>query len=219
MLLEHQLALELREMGLVEKIYPVYIGDRLSNGHFSGFDWGCYGSLPDVVVQLLVQKLTGHLEKHALGAPLHSDRTVKEVVEAIDGNQGFTKIEGEPDPAFMEAAQKIVAMCRSNDASQAQQQAQQQAAHHQQPSPSLPTSPITLGGAGGGQQPTQDSERLEVLAALEAQLAAENARRVRVETENRAQAAAISRLESDRRRLEAEIVALRSQLGSTQVNI
>ena len=62
-LLEHQLALELREMGMLEFIYPVFIGERNSDGIHDPFDWSCYGSLPDVVVSSVLEKLTGHLDR------------------------------------------------------------------------------------------------------------------------------------------------------------
>ena len=62
-LLEHQLALELREMGMLEFIYPVFIGERNRDGIHDPFDWSCYGSLPDVVVSYVLEKLTGHLDR------------------------------------------------------------------------------------------------------------------------------------------------------------
>ena len=61
-LLEHQLALELREMGMLEFIYPVFIGES-NNGIHDPFDWSCYGSLPDLVVSSVLEKLTGHLDR------------------------------------------------------------------------------------------------------------------------------------------------------------
>ena len=62
-LLEHQLALELREMGMLEFIYPMFIGEKNSHGVYEPFDWGCYGALPDLVVESVLDKLTGHLER------------------------------------------------------------------------------------------------------------------------------------------------------------
>ena len=62
-LLEHQLALELREMGMLEFIYPVFIGESTGTAMHDPFDWGCYGSLPDVVVSSVLEKLTAHLDR------------------------------------------------------------------------------------------------------------------------------------------------------------
>jgi hypothetical protein len=67
-LLEHNIALELAARGLVERIYPVMIGD--------------------VVVTTVVQQLEHHLDRSCLGTPLLQDMTVKNTLAALLVNQG-----------------------------------------------------------------------------------------------------------------------------------
>ena len=52
------------------------------------------------------------MDRQALGVPLDGTRTVKQVVAAVNANQGF-KIEGRQDAAFEGAKAKIVGLCRS----------------------------------------------------------------------------------------------------------
>ena len=111
-LLEHQLALELRAMGLIEFIYPMFIGEKQSDCSHAPFDWGCYGTLPDVVVSSVMEKLTGHLSSQALGIPPEPGRTVMQVVTAFIANQGIM-IEGDDDAHFKAAKSKIVGLCKS----------------------------------------------------------------------------------------------------------
>ena len=109
-LLEHQLALELEELGMLEYIYPVMIGKR--NGRvYDRFNSSCYGTLPDVSVQDVQKKLTEHMSRQALGAPLQFDRTVKATVKGIHAHQGGF-IEGEYNDSLGLVVEKIVTLCR-----------------------------------------------------------------------------------------------------------
>ena len=112
-LLEHQLALELKEMGCVDFIYPVFIGKNATNDQYENFQWSCYGKLPDVSVTALESKLTGHLERQALGVPLRPDRTVRQVVDEINAHQGFS-LKGDKSIAFEAVTEKIVNLCKSS---------------------------------------------------------------------------------------------------------
>ena len=91
----------------------MFIGEKQSDGSHAPFDWGCYGTLPDVVVSSVLEKLTGHLKRQALGVPLEASRTVKQVVSEINANQGI-KIEGDGDAAFEAAKSKLLGLCRSS---------------------------------------------------------------------------------------------------------
>ena len=109
--LEHRLAVELQGLGLIEKLFPVFIGDlNATTSEYSNyFSSGCHPKLPDVPVKSVEDKLRGHMESQALGTPLESDRTVASVVGAITACQGAF-IEGEIEATFALAVTKITKM-------------------------------------------------------------------------------------------------------------
>ena len=109
--LEYRLAVELQGLGLTEKVFPVFIGDKDPSTclYSKYFDSGCHPRLPDVSIQAAEEKLGHHMESQALGTPLVPDRTVKSVVDAITKCQGAF-IEGYGDVAFQAAADAITAM-------------------------------------------------------------------------------------------------------------
>ena len=80
--LEHRLAVELQGLGLVEKVFPLFIGDvDASTGEYGNyFAGGCHPLLRDVSVSSVEVKLLQHMESQALGTPLEPRRTVKSVV-------------------------------------------------------------------------------------------------------------------------------------------
>ena len=100
-------------MGLIDNIYPVLLGNIDSNGDYGSFNFGCFGNMPDVAIHDVKNKLTAHLERQALGAPLHLDRTVKSTCSDITAFQGG-KVEGNLDQAMDVAANKILAMAKSH---------------------------------------------------------------------------------------------------------
>ena len=109
--LEHRLAVELQGLGLIEKMFPVFIGNvdvtTLEYSHYFGS--GCHPLLPEVSVTSVEEKLRHHMESQALGTPLVPDRTVKSVVDAITACQGAF-IVGPADATFAAAAASIAKM-------------------------------------------------------------------------------------------------------------
>ena len=109
--LEHRLAVELQGLGLIEKIFPVFIGNMdaatLEYSHYFGS--GCHPSLSEVTVKSVEEKLRHHMESQALGTPVVPDRTVASVVGAITACQGAF-IEGPADATFAAAAASIAKM-------------------------------------------------------------------------------------------------------------
>jgi hypothetical protein len=95
-LLEHNIALELAARGLVERIYPVMIGEPVEgtsdadNPIYSNyFASGAHPNLVgDVIVTTVVQQLEHHLDRSCLGTPLLQDMTVKNTLAALLVNQG-----------------------------------------------------------------------------------------------------------------------------------
>ena len=89
-LLEWNMALELRQRDMIDGIFPIFIGDRSGDGSYGDyFAGGCHPSnLPDVTVAAVAEKLQLHLDAQGLGAVYMEQATVKRVVEVISAHQG-----------------------------------------------------------------------------------------------------------------------------------
>ena len=90
-LLEWNMALELRQRDMLDCIYPVFIGDKDTEGTSYGdyFPTGCHPqSLPEVVVTAVADKLQEHLDNQGLGAVYMEQETVKQIVDSICSYQG-----------------------------------------------------------------------------------------------------------------------------------
>ena len=116
-LLEHRLALELRESGLIDKVFPVIIGEPV-NGNSAEYkiDWQTIwpqGSL-DVCVKAVEDNLALHMDSQALGTPLVSDRTILSVLAELKKIQGAL-IEDGVDGAFLSAAERIYKLCKPTE--------------------------------------------------------------------------------------------------------
>ena len=109
--LEHRLAVELQGLGLIEKMFPLFIGnlDATTSEYSHYFGSGCHPSLSEITVKSVEEKLRHHMESQALGTPLEPNRTVKSVVGAITACQGAF-IVGPADATFAAAAASIAKM-------------------------------------------------------------------------------------------------------------
>ena len=114
--LEHRLAVELQGLGLIEKIFPIFMGnlDTETSEYSDYFKSGCHPSLPNVAVKSVEDKLRHHMESQALGTPLESDRTITSVVGAITACQGAF-IVGPAEATFAAAAASIAKMLTQPD--------------------------------------------------------------------------------------------------------
>ena len=85
--LEHRLAVELRNLGMLEKIFPVMIGDPdgpiPAANYGSFFGENCLPVGPDTHVESVEAKLVHHLDSMALGLPVETNKTVKAVITDI----------------------------------------------------------------------------------------------------------------------------------------
>jgi hypothetical protein len=111
-LLEHRLALDLVESGMIDKIYPILIGDDDNGMYKNYFASGCcpnLASVADVVVASVEDKLHHHLEGAGLGSPMLPPMTVKKVFDAITINQGKL-VQGPKDRLFVDAVSQIKTM-------------------------------------------------------------------------------------------------------------
>ena len=68
--LEHRLAIELQGLGLIEKMFPVFIGnlDATTSEYSHYFGSGCHPSLSEVTVKSVEEKLRHHMES-SIGHP------------------------------------------------------------------------------------------------------------------------------------------------------
>jgi serine/threonine protein kinase len=112
--LEHRLALELRSLRLITKIYPVMIGQELSPDVFGNFFAGGVPAAPNVAVHSVEEDLRFHLESQALGTPLEDSRTVKSVLDALLACQGGI-IQGDGEEAFNRVADIIYKMITTEE--------------------------------------------------------------------------------------------------------
>ena len=117
--LEHRLAVELHGIGMIEKMFPVFIGDldATTSEYSHYFGSGCNPMLSELTVKSVEDKLRHHMESQALGTPLEPDRTVKSVVGAITTCQGAF-IVGPADATFAAAAASIAKMLTDVPAAQ-----------------------------------------------------------------------------------------------------
>ena len=142
-LLELQLALEFKARDLIEKIYPVMIGDmdivnectslpldKASFGNY--FKTGCHPKTSDVMVFSVDKATRGHLERLCLGSPLLEDMTAAVIVKDVLKNQGHVV-----DGVLAKVQEDIYKM----KLHLVQQEHQQQLEHHSQqiPIPQPPT--------------------------------------------------------------------------------
>jgi hypothetical protein len=94
LLLEFTLALELRERGFVEKIFPLFVGEKdlLSSSYckytFEGIDSCHPQSLPLIVVGSVKDKLDERLDELGLGVPLLEVKGVSQIIHVLLDYQG-----------------------------------------------------------------------------------------------------------------------------------
>jgi hypothetical protein len=121
-LLEHRMALELKSMGMIDRIFPLFIGESIDEFSTPPI----YGSYkgptiqPDVYVEEVERALCEHLENQGLGSPLIPNRSILSVYKEIASNQGFF-IKGDGDQAFSLAIEKICHMVADIEKERSQQ--------------------------------------------------------------------------------------------------
>lgn len=112
--LEHCLALEFQHRGLIERVYPVLLGDAISVDGEEGFEHyfntGCHPDLQGyVVVKSVREKIDFHLDRLCLGTPLVSDFSVRSVEKEVLSNQGKVA-DGAMKPLIVAITQDIKEM-------------------------------------------------------------------------------------------------------------
>jgi serine/threonine protein kinase len=114
-LLEHQLAVEMLEMGMLDYIFPVFIGEeniaRSTTGSviYDSFDFSVLGNMPKFSIPSVDSKLIGHLDRQCLGVPLVPHRSVNETVQTVTSCQGGF-VAGQQSEAFNVVVDSIRAM-------------------------------------------------------------------------------------------------------------
>ena len=112
-LLEHRFALELRERGLTEKIFPLFIGDQDREGMYSKYTfhgtYPCHPVCPSVIVDSVEMQLRRDLEKQGQGMPFFEFLTVKEIMTEITCYQGAF-IEGDLTTSMNNTVELVIEM-------------------------------------------------------------------------------------------------------------
>jgi hypothetical protein len=139
LLLEMRLALELHSRDLVEKIYPVFIGDHVSgssspdsssksvtslvdtnpvsanDAYAHYFKTGCHPQFSnDDVVASVESQVRTHLERMCLGCPLLDEMSTAAVLKAVIKSQGHV-VDGAIGSAFSKVHQDILKMQIQHD--------------------------------------------------------------------------------------------------------
>jgi hypothetical protein len=116
--LEHRLATELQARGLVERIFPLFVGDRDASGggHYGDyFQEGCHPTpASSCCVAAVEAKLRMHLERQGLGLPLKAAPSVKDVLGDITASNGG-KVQGQGqdlDTTLDALAERVAGMVR-----------------------------------------------------------------------------------------------------------
>ena len=117
-LLEYQLALELESFSLLEAVFPVMIGDSSGDctdpracTYTKYFESGCLPKCPAIAVKSVEVKLREHLNNQGLGAPVGSNRTVKDILQTLTAHQGGF-IQGAGGDAFSVLVDSIHSMIK-----------------------------------------------------------------------------------------------------------
>ena len=117
-LLEYRLALELQSFNLIENVFPVMIGDSSGDStdprsftYTNYFKSGCSPRCPDVVVKSVEEKLSEHFSNQGLGAPVVTNRTVKDIYQSLTKHQGGF-IQGVGEEAFSAVVDSIYSMMK-----------------------------------------------------------------------------------------------------------
>lgn len=114
-LLEHRLALELKERDLISNIYPVMIGQAsvvsgvTVYGHFFSDGSAPSFEVNEIYVKSVESALVGHLEHLGLGTPLSADLSVSTTFKQLLKYQGFF-FEGNIDEVSVKLVQRIMGM-------------------------------------------------------------------------------------------------------------
>ena len=110
-LLEYRLAIELHKLGMIEKIIPLFIGDKdITNGTYSRYlHTGCapqFNSNSDIIVKSVEEKLIDHMQREGLGCPIESEKSVQAVLSYVMQCQG-KEIEGDFQQSFNQTVEEI----------------------------------------------------------------------------------------------------------------
>lgn len=130
------MALELKELGLIEKVFPVMVGDaeyrhegdsgnaetssagsipsaEFPPSSYARFDASMGSQIPDVCVLSVENDLYQHLNKQALGTPIYENRSASSVWKELMMHQGVF-VQGDAENAFRTAVEAISAMIPQN---------------------------------------------------------------------------------------------------------
>ena len=102
--LEHKLALELVEQGLIERVHPVMLG---GDGIIPRSKFNAWGRGSDAVVSSIEAKLREHLANQSLGEPLRAQEGSKQTLSTLLAYQGAF-VHDAPGFSLQDAVLKIL---------------------------------------------------------------------------------------------------------------
>jgi ankyrin repeat protein/serine/threonine protein kinase len=121
-LLEHRLAVELKDRGLIEFVAPVFVGDEIPDSgdtldpdtveHGRYFSAGCAPQPAQCAVDAVEDELRVQLEREGLGTPLRASQTAAEVWAVVTGSQSAGAVEGKRGPCYEAIARTVADMLR-----------------------------------------------------------------------------------------------------------
>lgn len=103
-LLEYNLALELSQLGMIRKLFPVMLGDEEKDF----FQCGGFPKTKDIIVNRIEEKVSMHLSNQGMGAPI-LDLTIAGTIQGILANQGLKLF---PENTWEIAADKIASLLK-----------------------------------------------------------------------------------------------------------
>ena len=113
-LLEYRLALELVERGFLESVYPLLVGDIVTDGDKESYSdyflTDCHPKCTNhVIVDSVENALQDQLNRLCFGTPLIENPTVPVILDHIVRNQGGL-VEGPTDRAFETSVDDIISI-------------------------------------------------------------------------------------------------------------
>ena len=128
LLLEYRSAIEMKERGLLEKLYPVFLGEYdAQSSTYNAYSWSgassCHPTCPKIAVLNVEQRLREQLEQQALGSPYRDYMTVLDVLSDLTRYQGGF-VTGDLTSALQSLLESVTSMNvtgsnNSNNASEA----------------------------------------------------------------------------------------------------
>lgn len=112
--LELRAALELRDINLIDYIFPIMIGDLVDDNYLNYFQSGCHPKLENIYngyLNSIENQLIYHMDRLSLGSPMKRNLPIYDIISDVIKNQGGF-VEGFIDIAYENVKKAIDSMFR-----------------------------------------------------------------------------------------------------------